>query len=307
MSKASATDIQQSITDQVIEILSSGEVPPWKKPWTGMGGAMPFNFSTNAPYNGVNILILWLAAMKMEYSSNAWMTFKQAKALGGSVRKGEKGVKCIFFKPLLIEQGDDEKDDVFVPCRRVFTLFNLDQVDGLESKDTTVIEPAEPDLQAQAVIDQMNRYCQAEGISVTRHPDTAGYSVMRDSIVLPSSESFFTPGDEAVTFAHEVVHATGHPSRLGRMKSSESTQGIRKGTPEYAFEELVAELGASFICAAMGVEGQLVQHASYIDSWLEALGKDKSLVAKAAAAASKAHALILPPQLEDEPEEKLVA
>src|SRR5690625_5875438 len=74
MSKASATDIQQSITDQVIEILSSGEVPPWKKPWTGMGGAMPFNFSTNAPYNGVNILILWLAAMKMEYSSNAWMT-----------------------------------------------------------------------------------------------------------------------------------------------------------------------------------------------------------------------------------------
>lgn len=307
MKKVSAIDIQQSITDQVIQVLESGEVPPWKKPWTGMGGGMPFNFSTKASYSGVNVLILWFAAMKMEYSSNAWITFKQAKALGGSVRKGEKGVKCIFFKPLLIEQGDDEKDDVFVPCRREFTLFNLDQVDGLEPGDTGVIEPVEPDQQAQAVIDQMNRYCQAEGISVSRRPDIAGYCVMRDSIVLPSSESFFSPGDEAVTFAHEVVHATGHPSRLGRLTSSESTQGIRRGTPEYAFEELVAELGASFICAEMGVEGQLVQHASYIDSWLEALGKDKSLVAKAAAAASKAHTLILPPQLAGEPEERLVA
>lgn len=259
---------------------------------------MPYNLSSGAPYNGINVLILWMTSMKLGFSSDAWLTFKQAKDLGGSVRRGEKGVKCVFFKPLPVEpdsNAESDEDVVFVPCRRIFTLFNLDQVDGLATGahgDSSVTHA--PDHQAQAVIDHLNRYCLDEGIETSRRPDLAGYSVMHDSIVLPPSESFESPGDEAVTFAHEVVHATGHPSRLDRLSRDGSTQGLKKGSKEYAFEELIAELGASFISAQMGVEGQLTQHASYIDEWLQVLGKDKTLLPKAAAAASKAQALIFP-------------
>lgn len=289
-------DLQQEITNQIIADIEQGNVLPWSCPWNNTSeGAMPFNWFTKQPYSGINILILWRRAMKGGFHRNAWLTFKQAQQLGGSVRKGEKGVKCVFAKPVEVKNKDngasnkeDESDTKVYLCYRSFTLFNVDQVDDLPD----VPEPVQPeysDSDCVAAIDLIaDAYCAEQGVTRKNGGNAAYYSPCLDMIVLPTS--FHTGSDYAATLAHEMIHSTGHKSRLNRF--DEHTEAFKTFNEAYAFEELVAELGASFLCSDIGIKGQHSQHVSYINGWLKKLRSDKTFIFKAASAASKAFTLI---------------
>lgn len=266
------SDIYQTITDKIIAALENGSAP-WVKPWASLGA--PRNAITGREYSGINTVLLAMT----DYSSNQWLTFQQARQAGGNVKKGEKGTTVVFFKPLTIKekaelQGDDKEK--VIPLLRTFTVFNTQQIEGLPEKFTLAAQPqisnfedndAAENLLNQAEIQYgMNRACFIPSL---------------DKIHLPNKTEFKSIPDFYATSLHELTHWTGHKSRLARDFSG------RFGDAAYAFEELVAELGAAFLCATSGVDGQL-QHDSYIASWLKVLKNDKKAIFTAAAAARKA-------------------
>lgn len=295
MSQTNAKDIRQAITDQIIALIEKGGMLPWECPWSKSGELpIPYNWLTKQFYSGINILTLWVRAMEFGYSTNAWLTFKQAEQLGGRVRKGEKAVQCIFVKPI---ERDDEKagDDKsegkkIILCHKGFWLFNVEQVEGLESLPVVPVQREYDDSEAAAAIDRVSdAYCANTGVQIRRGGDGAYYSPSLDIIRMPTT--FHDGSGYAATLAHELVHSTGHRSRLNRFdEQAETFKGFKEA---YAYEELVAELGAAFICAELGIQGQHEQHASYIDHWLAYLKKDKTFIFKAASAASKAHQLLM--------------
>jgi antirestriction protein ArdC len=300
--KAVRCDIQQQVTDRVIEQLEQGGLSPWQCPWTKTGEPpMPYNWLTKQPYNGINILLLWDAASRMGYSTNTWLTFKQAQQLGGCVRKGEKSVRCIFYKTLEVEDRDAETDaqgqdrKVSLPCMREFSLFNIEQVDGLSDLPAEPKQPAydaiwaEDDDAIWAIDTIAKDYCHNTAVKIRHGGDRAFYSPTLDMIRLPTT--FHKGSDYAATLAHELIHSTGHKSRLDRF--SDQTGDLSGLEASYAFEELVAELGAAFVCAELRVQGQHEQHASYIDHWLGHLRNDKTFLFKAAAQAGKAYRLLM--------------
>ncbi|UTF61227.1 MULTISPECIES: ArdC family protein [Gilvimarinus] len=285
------TDIQDVVTNKIIELIEGGELPPWRRPWDiSQDGMMPYNVSTKANYNGINILILWYEALDRGFSSNGWVTYKQAQALGGQVKKGEKSVRCIFFKPIEIESEDGDEESKIIPCRRTFSVFNLEQVDGLDH-----LLPGKADGYSEVVeeatlcIEQLQRYCSNESIDVSQQGNVAAYSPSKDLIRLPTG--FHSAGDHAATFAHECIHSTGHRSRLDRF--DKTTFNFSMEDESYAYEELIAELGAAFLCAQFNIQGQHTQHACYLKHWLGKLKEDKTFLFKASAAANKAFQLIL--------------
>lgn len=291
MSIATAADIQQIVTNKLIALIESGELPPWQRPWNiSQDGMMPYNVSTSANYNGINILILWCEALERGFSSNGWVTYKQAQALGGQVKKGETSTRCVFFKPIEIESdyGDDESK--IIPCRRTFSVFNLEQVDGLghllPGDVTGYLEVID---EASNCIENLQKYCSNESITVVQQGNVAAYSPSKDLIRLPAG--FHTAGDHAATFAHESIHSTGHSSRLDRFDKKRFNFSMEDES--YAYEELIAELGAAFLCAQFNIQGQHTQHACYLKHWLGKLKEDKTFLFKAAAAANKAFQLIL--------------
>ena len=252
--KNERTDIQQQITDLMIEKLEKGGLAPWVCPWTKTGEqAIPYNWMTQNSYSGMNILILWMRAMECGFTRNAWLTFKQASELGGRIRKGEKAVQCIFFKPVEVKNKDakdgDEETRKYL-CMKPFSLFNLDQVEGLENL------PSEPDQreydekEAVTAIEALaSTYCANTGLQVRFGGDRAYYAPALDLIRLPTT--FHSGNGYAATYAHELIHSTGHRKRLNRFEETERSMKIPKES--YAAEELVAELGSAFICAALGI------------------------------------------------------
>ena len=264
------SDIYTTITDKIIAALESGTAP-WVKPWASLGA--PRNAITGREYSGINTVLLAMT----EFSSNQWLTYNQAAAVGGNVKKGEKGTTVVFFKPITIKDKTiTENDDKIIPLLKTFTVFNTQQIDGLPEKFTQITQPqisgftgneAAENLLAQATIKHgSNRAC---------------FIPTLDEIHLPTKTEFKSVQDYYATALHELTHWTGHKSRLARDFSG------RFGDAAYAFEELVAELGAAFLCARSGVNGQL-QHDSYIASWLKVLKSDKKAIFTAAAAARRA-------------------
>ncbi len=265
-------DIYQQITDKIIAALEAGSAP-WVKPWSSLGA--PRNAVTGREYSGINTVLLAMS----EFSSNQWLTYQQAKTAGGNVRKGEKGTTVVFFKPLTIQekqdaQGDDKEK--VIPLLRTFTVFNTQQIEGLPEKFTQAAQPQISEFEDNAAAEIL--LGQAE---IQYGMNRACFIPSLDKIHLPNKTEFKSIPDFYATALHELTHWTGHKSRLARDFSG------RFGDASYAFEELVAELGAAFLCASTGVDGQL-QHDSYIASWLKVLKNDKKVIFTAAAAARKA-------------------
>ena len=297
-------DLYQSVTNRIIAALEQG-TPPWICPWTDHT-ALPSNLSTGKPYRGINVLMLAIEAMDRCYSDSRWVTLRQANELGARVRKGEHGTPIVFFKmkgigETLIADADGDEQKRVVPLLRSYTVFNTSQLEFLPERFELRPTPAwQPIGEAEQLLYETG--------AVIRHGgNRAFYSPTEDSITLPPPAWFPNANDYYAVALHELTHWSGHPRRLNRVL------GRRHGIDAYAFEELVAEMGAAFLCAHCGLPGRL-EHASYIDNWLDALKRDKRLIFVAAGAAQRAADYVLgesvsapAPHIEAQPVEELAA
>ncbi|MGL4666823.1 MAG: ArdC family protein [Saezia sp.] len=271
----------EAVTNKIITALENG-VKPWVCPWVkGSGGhGLPINFDTKKAYSGINVCLLWFAAAEAGFSSNQFLTYKQAQSLGAQVRKGETGTPIIYYTHWEKENDAGEKE--IIPMIKSFTVFNVEQIDGLSMPEVDAIEAApifEP-------LPHVETFLKDTGAIINEVGARAFYRPSTDSITMPSRARFSNHCDFYATALHELTHWTGAKHRLDRTKSS------RFGSGDYAFEELIAELGAAFLMAELEVKGEM-QHESYIANWLQKLKSDKRYIFKAASAASKAHQYLL--------------
>lgn len=280
-SGSSKTNVYQTVTNSIIESLERG-VKPWVCPWKCKGAVsgIPSNFSTGKAYTGMNIMLLWCSAAKHGFQDPRWLTYHQATEQGAQVRKGETGTTGIFYKTL--EKENDAGELERIPMLKTFTVFNIEQTDGLNLDEEIGPQPVTefdplPDVEA---------LFQRTGANINERGQQAFYQPSTDEIWLPERHLFADAANFYATGLHELVHWTGAKSRLDRGK------GGKFGSESYAFEELIAELGCAFLMADLGVSGE-VQHESYIASWLKTLKDDKRYIFQAASAASKAHRFLM--------------
>jgi len=272
------TDIQQIVTDKIIAAMEEGLVP-WRKPWDGHGG--PTSLTTGKPYRGINTFILEIGQMVSGYELPLWGTFKQIKAMGGTVRKGEKGTASVLWKPVEKEQEDGSVKSFMI--MRYFTVFNVAQAEVLEIPAKFLVT-REPVPVLDGVADAL-----AYGPTVThKRQDKAFYLPKKDEISLPMLDQFASAEAYAATALHEVTHSTGHASRLARLDTE-----ARFGCESYAEEELVAEMGAAMLATTLGIRVDWGQHAAYVSSWLKVLKNDRGLLIAAAQKAQKAVDVVL--------------
>ncbi|AJE45657.1 ArdC family protein [Celeribacter indicus] len=279
------SNLYDDITGKIIAELEEGRLP-WVQPWGTAAAkaslAMPRNAATSRQYSGINVLILWGAVVQHGFPTQHWLTFRQALSLGGNVRKGERGTTVVYadrFTPedekrRARETGDEPGR---IPFLKRFTVFNAAQCEGLPEEIAVEAPPPPPGL----IEPQVEALIRATGIDFRIGGDRAYYVPAHDYVQVPPPQAYFEPINWHRTALHEMGHATGHASRLGRDFSG----GF--GTKKYAFEELVAEMSAAFCCASLGIV-PTVRHADYIGSWLEVLREDNRAVVRAASQASKA-------------------
>ena len=288
--KGKNSDLYQSVTDSVIAQLEAGRVPwvqPWGRPEIAAPLGLPKNAQTGRNYSGVNILLLWGAAIDTQRTTQSWLTYKQAQSMGAQVRKGETGTTVCYadtFIPKAEKERAAETGNTAIPkgFLKRYTVFNADQCEGL---DPSFFEGVEP-LPERETIPRAEKLITATGADFRSGGDRAFYSPSDDFIQVPPQPAFFEQINYYRTCFHELGHWTGHKSRLDRNLKGQ------KGTKLYAREELCAEMTTAFICAALGVL-PTVRHADYIGSWLTVLKDDKRFVFKAASLASKAADYIL--------------
>ena len=276
-------DLHREITDQLVATIERGDALPWIKPWTTSGAStLPVNAVTGKAYRGGNIVALWARSMAFGYTSNEWATFKQWQSLSTEadpvhVRKGEKATMGVFYKPFEKETqapNGETKTDRWMMAR-AFYVFNRDQIEGLPAE-------AEPEPKSMLErIESFDRVVDATGAVIRFGGDRAFFSPSQDVIGMPKVEQFHDSASYYATLAHELTHWTGHKSRLDR------EFGRRFGDAKYAMEELVAEMGSAFALAEHGLSGHL-QHANYLQSWLQVLKADARALFTAASKASEA-------------------
>ncbi|BCG76004.1 antirepressor [Mesorhizobium sp. 113-1-2] len=280
--------LYQEITDRIIAELERGTVP-WVKPWGSAKAdlGLPSNAATGRRYSGINILILWGAVVERSYPGQNWLTFRQALALGGNVRKGERGT-TIVHADRFVPKGEQERakadgdEPQAVPFLKRFTVFNVAQCDGLPEH---LYRNAEP-LPEREIVPQAEALIRASGADFRIGGDRAFYMPGSDSIQVPPQPAFFQQIDYYRTCFHELGHWTGHPARLARDLFGAF------GSKTYAREELVAEITAAFVCSTLGIE-PTVRHADYIGTWLKVLRDDNRAIFRAASLASKATDFLL--------------
>lgn len=281
---ATRTDIYTRITDQILVHLEAG-VKPWTQPWQSAGGNVSRPLRHNGePYAGINVLTLWCSAMDRGFTSAMWMTFKQALELGGAVRKGEKGSPVVFASSMSKTEehaSSGEEQERNIPFLKAYTVFNVEQIDGLPGRFAT---------KAEIVVNPDQRIADADvffantGAIVSHGGDRAFYAPGADFIQMPAFELFRDAQSYYATLAHEATHWTSHKSRLDR-----SFDQKRFGDDGYAREELVAELGAAFLCADLGLAlSERTDHAEYLGFWLKVLKDDNRAIFSAAAHAQRA-------------------
>lgn len=287
---AKRRDIYQEVTDTIIGHLEQGTAP-WRNPIKrGTGDGWPKNLSNGKRYRGINVFLLGLTAWERGFSSDYWMTFKQSVELGGKVRKGEKGSLVTFFK--MYATKDKQTDETIeIPVLKHFIAFNVEQIDGIEAPDAPKkdldAKPFEPLSAAEQIVQGY------EGRPVIQNDGgkRAFYRPSSDSVHMPLPERFESRATYYSTLFHELSHSTGHSNRLDR---GLDTDLAPFGSPDYSREELVAEMGAAFLCAASGISPPTIeQSASYLQSWINILKGDKRMVVGAASAAQKSTDLIL--------------
>jgi len=277
-------DVYNRVTDKIIAELEQG-VRPWMKPWSGNNAderiMLPVRHC-GTPYRGINILLLWGEAVAKGYASNKWMTFQQARQLGAHVRKGEHGSLVVYANKITKteEKPDGEEVERQIPYMKGYTVFNVEQIDELP--EAYYVRP-EPKGEKMQLIEDAERFFGATGALIQHGGNRAYYAPGPDVIRLPHPEAFKDAESYAATKAHELIHHSGHASRLNR------EFGKRFGDDAYAREELVAELGAAFLCVALGVTPEVREdHASYLNHWLVILKADRRAIFSAAAHAQRA-------------------
>ena len=266
--------VYDNVTNKIIERLEAG-IAPWIKPWTvaGSGGA-DRNIVSKREYSGVNRLILGMSG----YSSPIWGSFKQWQEAGGNVKKGEKGTQVVFYSKIVkseIKPNDTHPDQSSYNLLKSYFVFNSDQIEGLEiSKPEPVISTFNP-------VPALDERIVKTGAQISHGGGRAFYRPSSDSITIPDRSTFLSESHYYATVLHELTHWSGAEHRLDR------TKGKRFADTAYAFEELVAEMGAAFLCADYQIKGEL-QHADYIGNWLQCLKNDNKAIFNAAALAQKA-------------------
>ena len=301
-------DLYQEITDAVIVSLEQGNIP-WEKPWGADGAGLrdaPRSVSTGKTYRGTNWFWLEMMRQAKGYTSQWWLTFNQAKKLGGVVKRGEKGTVAVFWKLITKDEIDPEtgeKAAVSFPVLRSFVVFNADQCDlpvealaklgkrldklapVIDDEDATVIEPI-------AIADAaLMGFITDQKIGFANGGNRAYYSPSDDRVQMPPVQSFKDSESYYATLAHETVHSTGHKSRLSRAFEEDAAFG----SADYSREELVAELGASMVLAVLGIAKPEIDtnRDAYIQSWIKKLKSDPKAIVLASGKAAKAADFIL--------------
>jgi antirestriction protein ArdC len=273
-------DLYAEVSARIVAELEGGAAP-WIKPWSATPGAnTPCNAVSNRPYSGCNVVLLWMA-QAAGYRTPRFLTFKQALELGGNVRKGESGTKVYFVKQLQVRDdgADDNASTRLVPMMREYTVFNVDQCENLP--DSINIGKPMRVRNPDARDDLADEFLRSTGADIREGHGEACYVPSRDFISMPAFEAFKGADHFYGVAFHELTHWTAHKSRLDRDLKN------RFGSGNCAAEELIAELGAAFLCAEFGFDGDL-RHAGYIATWIELLKADKRAFFTACSQASKA-------------------
>lgn len=284
---ADSRSLYDRVTHAIIADLEAG-VRPWTKPWSvdrcGPTASLPLRHS-GEPYRGINVLLLWAEMIAHGYDRPTWMTFRQALALGAHVRKGEHGATVVYAGQMPDRETGADADDDVSPRGAYFlsayTVFNVAQIDGLPDEASVDAAPIGP---APDRIAPVEAFFAATGMTVRHGGGQAFYLPSRDYVQMPPLAAFDDAAAYYATLAHEATHWTGHPTRLGRDFGS-----ARWGDDGYAIEELVAELGAAFLCAELGIAlTPRTEHADYIGHWLKVLRADHRAIFTAASHAQRA-------------------
>ncbi len=279
-------DIYSRITAKIVTALEQG-VRPWVQPWNTEHLAArvmrPLRV-TGEPYKGINVLSLWCDAVERGFASPIWMTFRQATELGAYVRKGERGSPVVYASKIArteTNEGGDETERE-IPFLKSYTVFNCEQIEGLPA--SYYVKPEITDAPKVLPIERAEIFARSTGAIIRTEGTRAYYSVSTDNICLPPIECFRDAESYHATALHELTHWTRHETRLNREFGRK-----RWGDEGYATEELVAELGAAFLCADLGVTPEVREdHASYLASWLTVLKNDARAIFAAAAHAQRA-------------------
>lgn len=273
--------ICDEVTREIVEALTRG-VLPWRAPWNSGGGIalMPLR-ACGTPYRGVNVVVLWRKAVGKGYLAPFWMTYRQASALGGQVRKGERGTTVIKVGTVVRKGEDPDEEPARFGYLRSYSVFNADQIDGLcerfrRASDRPPVSRAKGD---PAFMSWFRRL----GVGIeTSGAKRAFYDVQRDVIHMPPEDCFEDGATYIGVLLHELVHATGAAHRLDR-RLGEAFNG-----PKYAHEELVAELGSAMAGALLGIEPRFEENAAYLNEWIKVLKSDSRAIIKAASEAQAA-------------------
>ncbi len=282
-------NLYDEVTRRIIAELEEGRFP-WVQPWGKVGGiapGLPRNALSGRNYSGVNVLILWGAVIEYGWPSQSWLTFRQAIEAGGSVRKGEHGTTVVYAdrftpeaeKERARESGEEARSVAFL---KRFTVFNIAQCDGLRAGLAGDPVP----LPEREIVPLAEEVIAASGVEFRIGGDKAYYVPSQDYVQVPPQQAFFDQVNFYRTALHELTHASGHSSRLARNLTNSY------GTKDYAREELIAELGSAFLCAALGIVPS-VRHADYLGAWLAVCQEDNRAISRAASAASRAADWIL--------------
>jgi antirestriction protein ArdC len=278
-------NVYEVITARIIEQLEAGTAP-WQKPWKTKGtNGIPRNLVSDRPYRGINVWML----LSSGFSSPYWLTFKQARELKGNVRKGEKGFPVVYWKfgTREVQDGDETVEKQSVLCR-FYTVFNIDQCDGISVSK----EPADPSPEVSP-IDACERLVNdwSQRPAIQHGGDRASYNKLMDRVRIPETSAFESIEEYYSTLFHELIHSTGHPTRLNRSTLMDSESF---GDTSYSREELIAEMGAAFLCGISGIGNSTINNsAAYLANWLQVLRHDSRMIVIAGSHAQKAADLIL--------------
>ena len=292
-------DLYAEVTQRFVDALKNGAAP-WIKPWSNSvsNSDRPTNAVTDRKYSGINVTILWSAAVAGGFERDRWLTYNQAAEAGGHVCRGQKGTVAILYRDYEVMRKDDaggtaldENGQPLIDTIKLikgFPLFNVQQCSGLP---TEILfgqpQPAEmPEWDSCQLVDDM---LSKNEIKVKHGHDSAAYIPKDDLIRLPSRQAFESPDGYYSTLLHETSHWTGHPTRLNRPGIADAGSSELEA---YAYEELIAEIGSAFLCAEFGIRGEL-RHEGYVLSWIKALENDSKAIFTSSAAAWKARCFLL--------------
>jgi len=275
-------DIYEVVTQKIIDLLETGVIP-WQIPWRTASG-MPRNLVSLRAYNGINF---WLLLCRQD-SIPFYLTFEQVKSFGGTIRKGEKSTMIVFWK--LLKSENESEEEKITPLLRYYHVFNISQTEGIDEKRIPKTDAFDHDFNPVEVAENLIKNW-PDCPKIVQGSNSAYYEPQFDTVCIPNPRTFFNDHQYYSTLYHELVHSTGHRKRLGR---HEKIKDHKFGSQDYSQEELVAEMGAAYLCGLTDIELHTIENnAAYIKSWIRTFKNDPKVLILAAAQAQKAVDYIL--------------